>query len=85
MVTIRERVGIVTGRGPERGFWNASKFLAWVVVRWVCFLWEKFIELYTYDLCTFLHVSYTSIKKVYLKIYCNQASKQAVYILTVRI
>lgn len=46
------------------------------------FTWDKFIELYTY-LCTFLHVSYTSVKRVYLKIlHSDQTFKQVVYILT---
>lgn len=38
MVRFGERVEIVTGRGPERGFWNAGNFLIWVVVIWVCLL-----------------------------------------------
>lgn len=35
VVTFKERVEILTGRGPERGFWNVGTILTWVVVKWV--------------------------------------------------
>lgn len=38
VVTFRERIGIVSGRGSERGFWNASVISIRVVVTWVCVL-----------------------------------------------
>lgn len=32
MVKFGERVEMVPGTGPERGFWNVGNFLIWVVV-----------------------------------------------------
>lgn len=45
VVEFRERVWLGTGREPKRGFWNAGGFFIRMVIKWVCLLWDKFIEL----------------------------------------
>lgn len=48
-------VAVVTGWDWEEGFWGANNviFLFWVLVTQVNSVVKKFIELYTYDRCTF--------------------------------
>lgn len=73
------------GRGPR----GASGMLVISPSGWwlnECLLWDKSFKLDAYDLYTSVPASYTSILKAYVMIlYCNQTSKQIVYIWTRRI
>lgn len=49
------------GRG-DLGILVLFSFLIGMLITQVCSIHEKFIKLYTYDLCSFLYVYYTSMK-----------------------
>lgn len=63
----RYHVTLLTGKGQECVFWDAGGvlFLDLVAVTQYNSLFKNSIKLCNKDLCTLLHVYYTSLKKVY--------------------